>query len=68
MRCPTCNKKVAVVQSIKCKYCDVTFCMSCRMPEVHSCNNIKQCKQDSQKKLETRLLKEKTIAPKVQAI
>jgi len=31
-----------------CKWCDITFCSSCRMPEVHKCPNLdklKECKK-----------------------
>jgi predicted nucleic acid binding AN1-type Zn finger protein len=28
-----------------CKWCDITFCSSCRMPEVHKCPNLDKLKE-----------------------
>ena len=42
--------------------------MACRMPEIHQCTDMEKCKQDSLSKLEMRLLKEKTVNPKVESI
>ena len=28
-----------------CKWCDTTFCSSCRMPEVHNCPNLDKLKE-----------------------
>ena len=33
-----------------CKWCDNTFCSSCRMPEIHKCPNLDKLKEN--KKLE----------------
>ena len=29
-----------------CKWCDITFCSSCRMPEVHNCHNLEELKKN----------------------
>tara|TARA_B110000305_G_C19009529_1_gene434265 strand:- start:277 stop:588 length:312 start_codon:yes stop_codon:yes gene_type:complete len=29
-----------------CKWCDTTFCSSCRMPEVHNCPNLDKLKEN----------------------
>ena len=37
------NQEVAVGY---CKWCDTTFCSSCRMPEVHKCPNLDKLKEN----------------------
>ena len=34
-RCPCFKKKLGLI-TFKCK-CDITYCMTCKMPEVHKC-------------------------------
>ena len=68
MKCKSCNKKVTKIYAIECSYCNESYCMACRMPEVHNCTDMKKCKQVSLTNLETRLLKEKTVNPKVESI
>ena len=34
-RCPCCNKKLGLIK-FTCKCC-ITYCMKCKMPEVHKC-------------------------------
>ena len=46
----------------KCKYCDVH-----RLPEVHLCANMQQCKDTHFQRNQDKLLAEKCVAPKVQA-
>ena len=34
-RCSCCKKKLSLI-TFKCK-CELTFCISCKMPEIHKC-------------------------------
>ena len=42
-----------------CKWCDTTFCSSCRMPEVHKCPNLDKLKESKKLQNSTQLNKNK---------
>jgi len=64
MKCQSCKKKCGIC-TFKCKYCDNNFCTSCRMPEIHKCENMESCKQEQTDRLKFRLMKDKTTADKL---
>ena len=50
----------------KCKYCELTYCSSHRLVELHKCEKgIEGTKQDHKQRLEDRLLAERTGPKKV---
>ena len=64
MRCGFCKKKCGICV-FKCKYCEIDFCSSCRMPEIHKCIKMDECKGEYANNLKAKLMKEKTIADKL---
>lgn len=42
-----------------CKWCDITFCSSCRMPEVHKCPNLDKLKESKKLQNSNQLNKNK---------
>lgn len=36
-RCTCCKSKIAKIMMIECNYCNNTYCISCRTPEIHKC-------------------------------
>lgn len=59
-----CLERVAKIIG-DCKYCTESFCSRHRLPESHSCNNLKGCKQESFKRNSVKLFGEKCVADKV---
>ncbi len=55
-RCPTCNKKINITNRFSCK-CDKYYCTEHRYPESHSCEKMKDYKDESIKRLENQLVK-----------
>ena len=62
-RCNYCNRKTSV--SMICKSCDFEFCINCRLPEVHECNNIHSMKSAKMTLLADKLNNEKTNPVKI---
>ena len=54
LRCAGCNKKLGLMR-YPCRSCQGELCVSCRLPEDHSCPNLTQMKQHMQKQLHDRL-------------
>lgn len=63
--CTACNKRIGTVSMMKCKYCDLHFCMSCRLPEVHQCTNMSTMRLEKTTTLATRLEAERCISSKI---
>tara|TARA_B100001057_G_C22006532_1_gene628125 strand:+ start:194 stop:448 length:255 start_codon:yes stop_codon:yes gene_type:complete len=61
-----CNKKCALLIG-DCRYCNFKFCEMHRLPEVHNCSNIEDCRQQHFMKNQNKLMTEKCVAPKVTA-
>ena len=49
-----------------CKWCDTTFCSSCRMPEVHKCPNLDKLKESKKQQNSTQLNKNKCHASQLE--
>jgi predicted nucleic acid binding AN1-type Zn finger protein len=48
-----------------CRYCDLSYCSTHRLPESHHCDNISTCRQESYDRNSTKLLGEKCVADKL---
>lgn len=59
-----CSERIAKIVG-DCKYCSESFCSRHRLPESHSCLNMKGCKQESFNKNSVKLFGEKCVADKV---
>jgi len=59
-----CTRRVAPIYG-NCKFCSQNFCAQYRLPETHSCSNLKDCRQQSFEKNKEKLMKEKCVAVKV---
>lgn len=65
-RCLNCTKKMTL--SIKCKFCDDNYCVSCIQQEVHRCKKIDSLISKLSTELENKLRKEKCIKRKIEEI
>ena len=63
---PDCKKKCALLIG-NCRYCESKFCESHRLPEVHQCSNIQECRDRHFIRNQDKLLSEKCVAAKVPA-
>jgi len=52
----TCNQPLSLAIG-HCKWCNISFCISCRMPEVHKCSNLDDLK-NNRKEQNTQKLKD----------
>ena len=59
-----CLEKIVKIVG-ECRYCNGKFCAKHRLPEAHSCSNLKTCKDEALGKLTQKVLGEKTVAQKV---
>jgi predicted nucleic acid binding AN1-type Zn finger protein len=48
-----------------CKYCEARYCSKHRLPEMHACANIQQCKNEAVQKLSQQLLADKCVPTKL---
>lgn len=68
-RCKICRKKKTVVLDLfLCKYCSNTYCMSCKCPFTHKCDNIDVYKEEEKKKLEKKLFSADSNFKKIESI
>lgn len=49
-RCVMCKKHLGMLEFF-CQGCKLTFCIHCRLPEDHLCNNIELVKKEALDKL-----------------
>lgn len=55
-RCKICRKKKTIFLDLfLCKYCSNTYCMNCKCPSIHNCDNLYIYKEEERKKLENKL-------------
>lgn len=57
MKCECCKKKCPLSDVFKCKWCEKEFCLYCRLPEEHRCENIDQLKEVKKQLLGEQLVK-----------
>lgn len=57
MKCEGCKKRIAISDAMTCKWCEKDFCMYCRLPEEHSCENIENLKDLKKQILGEQLVK-----------
>ena len=62
-----CNKKQNIIIG-NCKWCNLYFCNTHRLPESHFCTKLNDCKNNAYNINQDKLLKEKTICQKVLTI
>uniref|UniRef100_A0A6C0F5Z3 B box-type domain-containing protein n=1 Tax=viral metagenome TaxID=1070528 RepID=A0A6C0F5Z3_9ZZZZ len=62
-QCIFCKKKSTIM--IICKNCDCDFCINCRLPETHKCNEIHSMKSAKVQLLAEKLDKEKVNPIKI---
>jgi predicted nucleic acid binding AN1-type Zn finger protein len=44
LKCECCSKRINPITLLKCSYCKTNYCITCRIPEIHSCPNLNDCK------------------------
>ena len=59
-----CKKKCAIIIG-DCKFCEKNYCGKHRLPEDHSCYNLKECKKKHFKRNEQTLMNNKCVASKL---
>ena len=52
-RCESCNKKITLCNSMKCKWCKIDYCITCLPIETHKCS----CEHDYKENAKTTLIK-----------
>ena len=62
---PKCTKPIAKFIG-DCDFCNGHFCSSHRLMESHNCRGLDTCKEQSHQRNADKLIKEQTIAPKIQ--
>jgi hypothetical protein len=68
-RCKICRKKKTVLLDLfLCEYCSNTYCMSCKCPFTHKCDNLDAYKEDEKKKLEKKLFSADSNFKKIESI
>jgi hypothetical protein len=65
MRCHNCNKK-AGINTLECKHCCYSFCISCYTPEKHKCVKIDEFISKYKLELSKQLLNNVCKADKVE--
>ena len=61
-----CKRKCALFIG-NCSYCKSKYCDIHRLPEIHLCSNMQDCKDIHFQRNQDKLLAEKCVAPKVPA-
>ena len=64
-QCENCTKQPSLAVGY-CKWCDITFCSSCRMPEVHKCPNLDKLKESKKLQNSTQLNNHKCHASQLE--
>lgn len=59
LKCPKCNKNITIMNFL-CKGCNTCFCIKCRLPEDHTCNQIDESKKKYTISLSNKLYNETT--------
>lgn len=59
-----CNKRAAIIIG-DCRYCHLKFCPAHRLPEVHLCTGIDECKQVALDRNSAILLSGKCVGSKI---
>ena len=68
-RCKICRKKKTVFLDLfLCNYCSNTYCMSCKCPSIHNCDNLHVYKEEEKKKLEKKLFSADSNFKKIESI
>lgn len=68
-RCKVCRKKKTVFLDLfLCNYCSNTYCMSCKCPSIHNCDNLDVYKEEEKKKLEKKLFSADSNFKKIESI
>ena len=68
-RCKICRKKKTVCLDLfLCNYCSNTYCMSCKCPFIHQCDNLDEYKEEEKKKLEKKLFSADSNFKKIESI
>jgi predicted nucleic acid binding AN1-type Zn finger protein len=44
LKCDCCTKRINSFTLLKCSYCKTDYCINCRIPEIHNCPNLNECK------------------------
>lgn len=57
MKCPNCKKKTTIATQIKCKWCEIVFCIACSHLECHNCDKVEDYKNYTKINLEKKLVK-----------
>ena len=63
-RCPVCQTKAAAIIG-NCKFCCLNYCAGHRLPETHTCPNLKDCKKQSFEKNSQLVMSQKCVALKI---
>ena len=59
-----CNKNQSIIVGM-CKWCNLCYCSTHRLPESHLCSHLNKCKEVSFNNNEKKLNQQKTISNKV---
>lgn len=65
-RCFNCIRRTTL--TMKCKFCDENYCVSCIQQEVHVCKKIDRLIEKLSTELENKLCSEKCIKRKIEEI
>ena len=63
-RCQVCLKKSATIVG-DCKFCDCKYCLTHRLPEIHKCPGLIDCKKESFDKNYKTVISQKCVASQI---
>lgn len=66
VRCPICNVKINISNTLTCNFCNNSYCIKCISPDVHNCSKINDYKRIKYETFSNNVMHEKCIADKIE--